>query len=244
MKNIVRNLSSFEARSQSVALAPLTFGIGHRPGRLRPFRAALAALACAAALAHAPVAQAVLTLGYHITVTTSPLIGHSAGPFSLDFQLTDGSGLGDGNNTATISNLSYSGGGATGLATLSGGASGNLASGASLTDTAFFNEVFQSFTPGNTLSFDLSLTSNADAGGTPDAFSFAILDSSLYNLQTTGVNDTLLFINLNGGAPTVQTGSTLNPAGVTITAVPEPSAMALAGLGLAALYWRGRRTLG
>jgi hypothetical protein len=91
------------------------------------------------------------------------------------------------------------------------------------------------------LSFDLSLTSNVDAGGTPDAFSFAILDNSLFNLQTTGVNDTLLFINLTGGVPAVQTGSTLNPAGVSIIAVPEPTAIALLGLGMAAMYWRSRK---
>jgi hypothetical protein len=81
---------------------------------------AVGALACAVALTHAPLAEAVLFLNYHVTVATSPLIGHPAGPFSLDFQLTDGSGLGDANNTATISNLSYGGGAATGSATLSG----------------------------------------------------------------------------------------------------------------------------
>src|SRR6267378_956093 len=104
-------------------------------------RIILSVIASAIVLGQAPGAHAVLLLNYHVSVTTSPLIGHPAGPFSLDFQLTDGTGLGDGNNTALVSNLSYGGGAATGAPTLSGGAAGDLAAGATLTDTAFFNEV-------------------------------------------------------------------------------------------------------
>src|SRR5262249_21463960 len=51
-----------------------------------------------------PTAQsAFATLDTLITINTAPLIGHAAGPFSLDFELIDGSGTSDANNTVTLS---------------------------------------------------------------------------------------------------------------------------------------------
>ena len=46
----------------------------------------------------------------NVSLGTSALIGHPAGPFSLDFQLLDGAGTNDGNNTATLSQFVFGGG--------------------------------------------------------------------------------------------------------------------------------------
>src|SRR5580700_3551787 len=67
---------------------------------------------------------------YTVSLTTNPLIGDSAGPFSVAFQLIDGSGAGDGNNTVILSGFHFGAtGDATGTPILIGGASGSLLSG-------------------------------------------------------------------------------------------------------------------
>ncbi len=198
----------------------------------------LAALACISAFLSAPASHASLVF-YHFDVNTAALIGNPAGPFSLDFQLNDGSGLGDGNNTATIGNFTFGGGGILGPAYGTGGAAGDLAAGITLTDSTFFNDLYQGFTPGSTLGFDVTLTVNGDAGPTPDAFSFAILDNNLYNLRTTGVGDTLVLVNLYAAGPAIQTGTTLSPAGVTVS-VPEPSLAGMLAVGLLLAGFRAR----
>src|SRR4051794_1059710 len=63
---------------------------------------------------------------YDISLNTASLIGHIAGPFSLDFQLIDGAGTGDANNTAQLTDFSFNTGSAAGLPVLLGGASGSL----------------------------------------------------------------------------------------------------------------------
>src|SRR3974377_1196092 len=75
------------------------------------------------------------TIQYYVDINTASLVGNPSGPFSLDFQLNDGSGLGDANNTATINNFTFGTGSATGTANLAGGAAGNLSSTVALTDT-------------------------------------------------------------------------------------------------------------
>src|SRR5579859_8130563 len=85
---------------------------------------------------------------FAVTLDTSPLIGHPAGPFSLNFQFTDGQGTGDANNTVTLSSFAFGGGSAAGGPSLTGGASGSLGSGVVLTDSAFFNAFTEGFTPG------------------------------------------------------------------------------------------------
>src|SRR5665213_962286 len=71
-----------------------------------------------------------------ITIHTSPLVSHPAGPFAIDFQFTDGNGTGDGNNTVVISNVNFGGGSSAGSAVLTGGATGDLSTSANLTDTS------------------------------------------------------------------------------------------------------------
>jgi hypothetical protein len=185
-------------------------------------------------------------LSFQVLVNTAPLVGQSDGPFSLDFQLNDGSGVSDGNNAATISNFLFNGtgAGATGSPTVSGGATGSLSSTVSLTDSSFLNEFFQGFDPGNSLTFLVTLTGNVDPGPTPDAFSFAILDRNLLNIATNGQGDSLLLVNVNSAALTltdVQAFGSTHPAGVTATAVPEPGSLLLLGTSLVGLRVRGWR---
>src|SRR5207245_11083515 len=102
---------------------------------LRP--AGLALLLLSASLCRAGIV-------YNVSLNTSPLIGHAAGPFSLGFQFNDGIGTGDANNTAVLSAFQFGvGGSAAGVPTLFGGATGSLASGVTLTDSSFFYAFIQ-----------------------------------------------------------------------------------------------------
>lgn len=183
-------------------------------------------LACACAALATPAAQA---FSFHVTVNTAPLIGSSSAPFALDFQLNGGD---PNSNTVSITNFNFGSGSATVLppATFSGLASGSLGSAVTVSDNTAnpFNEFYQGFTPGNTLNFDVSLTTNVNTTPTADTFSFAILDSNLFNIPTTGAGDALLTVNINNvltGLGNVQTFMGTGPySGVTTTATPEPSA--------------------
>jgi PEP-CTERM motif len=193
----------------------------------------------------APVCRAGIV--YNISLDTSPLIGEAAGPFSLGFQLNDGSGVGDANNTAILSNFQFGvGGSASGSPTVTGNAIGDLSSGITLTDSNFLNALAQSFNPGSLLTFQLQMSTNVDAGGTPDEFSFSILDSTGTQIPTTGFVDAFLIVDVDSSNPTPQTFSsdpTRAPAGggggITISApqttlaTPEPGTFILLGIGLA-----------
>jgi hypothetical protein len=183
---------------------------------------------------------AATSISFHVQVNTAPLIGNSSAPFSLDFALTDGSGTLAGPNTVFINDFTFGGGSPAGAPTLTGGVSGSLASSVTLSDSAsFFNELFQPFTPGSSLGFDVTMTTNADPVS-PDAFAFAILDKNLFNLPTTGLGDSLLLANITPGLTRagVQAFSTTAPAGVAVSVAavpaPEPATLLLVGTGLAA----------
>jgi hypothetical protein len=193
---------------------------------------------------------------YDVSIDTAALTSSSSGPFSLDFQFTDGSGTNDGNNTVTLSNFSFGAGSPTGSAATTGTVSGDLTGGFSLTDSDFFNEFTQTFTPGNTLSFTVDLTSNVDAGGVPDEFSFAILDSTGSEIPTLGTFDILLLADIDSSQPTlygfasdpsrgtVATGESIDLEAPVITSptsqVPEPSFLLLLASGLSILALRRR----
>lgn len=189
---------------------------------------------------------------FSVSLNTSFLIGNANGPFSLDFQFNDGSGTGDGNNTATLSNFNFGAGAATGTATTTGGASGALTSGIILKDSSFINELYQSFTPGNMLTFDVSLTGNADASQTPDEFSFAIFDGNLAEIPTTGAASAFLIADITPPRISVQTfagsGTYDAIAAPTITNaasnVPEPALLPMlcAGLISGLLQFRPRKS--
>ena len=143
-------------------------------------------------------------LNFSVSLNTASLVGNAAGPFTIDFQLTDGSGTDDANNSVTISNFAFGGGGAVGTSSLLGGAAGSLSAGVSLTDSSFLNEFDQVFTPGSLLSFDVSMTTNVDAGLTPDEFSFAILDSTGSEIPTFDtVGDAFLTVDIDSVNPPV-----------------------------------------
>jgi hypothetical protein len=99
---------------------------------------------------------------YNISLDTSPLVGHPAGPFYLYLEVVDGSGVGDGNNSASLADFNFGGGSEVGSPFSFGGATGSLGSKLTLTDTSDVNFFTQQFTPGKSLSFSISLTTNDD----------------------------------------------------------------------------------
>jgi hypothetical protein len=207
-------------------------------------------LCLAAALATTLAAPARADLSFHVDLDTSLLVGNSKAPFALFFQLDDGSGSGDANNTATLSNFSFGSGSGTGSQTLDGGASGALATGWTISDSSFFNAVTQSFAAGNSLGFDVTLSTHADAGATPDEFSFAILDGAGNEITTTGFGDPLLVVDIDSATPSVLTyagsgayGAMDAPrisSGAIVSPVPEPETATLLIAGMALLAWRRR----
>ena len=163
------------------------------------------------------------------TFDTSPLLTSPAAPFSLAFVLTDGGGSGDRNNTAMLSNFAFGGGSAGAVFLTLGGATGDLLSGVTLTDSSFFNALSSSFTPGTTLGFQLALTTKIDPGGTPDQFSVVILRSDGSPVPTTdptGANS-LLTVNIDSALPGAMR--------FDLVGVPEPSSFLLLIPGLAIL---------
>ena len=173
-----------------------------------------------------------------VTVDTSGL--PSIAGSEIFFFLTDGSGTGDANNTATLSIFGFGGGsaGTVDLSNTAGGVSGDITSTATITDNSFSNVLAQFFTAGSAISFNLDLTTNVDAGPTPDQFAFAIFDPSANPIPTsdpTG-DDNLLVININSSNPAVVSYSdivTVSPVGVVAT--PEPQTIVFLGIALLSL---------
>lgn len=196
------------------------------------------------------IALALLWLGHaaptsadtvdQVTVDTSAANAGGTGQAELIFSLIDGNGTGDGNNTVTLTDISF--GAAASLDPLPLGspsnAIGTLGSTVSMTDTTYDSTFGILFNAGGTVSFLLDLTTNPDSGGTPDAFSFVMFDSNgnlIGTADPTGA-ETLVDINLDGSS-----ASTFGFASVTSAAVgtPEPSSSLLLLLGLAMLIGLG-----
>lgn len=181
---------------------------------------------------------------FTVTVNTTALQGNASAPFQVDFLLTDGSGTNDGNNTATVTGFAFGGGAPSGTATTSGGVTGDLSSTVTLVDNNFFNNFQQSFTAGSTLSFTVDLTTFVDAGSTPDAFSFYILDKTGTNIPTSdNTAGSLLTANIDSATPTttqfVGTGAYASISAIVTpggTAVPEPSTLLLLGSAVGVLF--------
>ncbi len=168
---------------------------------------------------------------FHVNINTGALSlapASANAPFSLDFQFNDGGVL--GNNTATISNFTYGGGAATGSAFTLGGALGNIGSTVTFDNSSAFQELYQTFTVGTVIGFDVSLTQNVD-GLTPDSFVVGILDQALLNITTDGIGNSLFNADITSTSPiTITTANYSAGTGdyVGVVAVPEP---ATAGVG-------------
>jgi hypothetical protein len=221
------------------------YAVLNREGRLLAVAIAVALVSLSSRVCRADVT-------YSVSLDTSNYDG-SQGPFNIDFQLNDGS-TGDGvsNNTATITDLTFVGGGLTGSASYAGSASGDptavtAASGLVITDSGLLNDFNQTFTPGASLTFMLDLTTNTSASetaGVPDAFSFTVNGN---NFASTAA---VLQIDITGNPPTISTdsGGALGDGTVTAApvilgpqgALPEPSTFALMGFGFVGLVGGGR----
>ncbi len=191
-----------------------------------------------------------------VTLNTAPLQTSSAGPFTLDFQFLDGDGTGDGNNTVTLSNFTFGGGSVNTTPSFSTGGI-NVTTGpfgVTLTDTAFYNDVEFSLTPGSSLSFALDSTSNPDTSA-PDTFTFAIFDGSGNEISTTNPNglDSFLELDLPTGSTPITTILSGSAPGASVmlappvessggTTTPEPSAFIPLVGALTVLVARGAYT--
>jgi len=203
----------------------------------------IALLALVITAAHHPAHAGLITGS--VSLDTSAL----SGSFELAFIFTDGSGTDDANNTVTLSNFLFGVGGSAGTvdtALSTGGVSGDLTSGVSLVDSAFLNIFASSLTPGSLLSFNFGLTTNVDAGGTPDQLSLALLhsDGTVVNTEDPSGANSLLTVNIDSANPTINAfASDLTPAPVVTesAAVPEPPGPLLLAMGLGAALWSTRK---
>jgi hypothetical protein len=191
-----------------------------------------------------------------LTLNTTPLETSSAGPFTLDFQLNEGDGGSNNYNQVTLSNFGFGGGSVSTTPTSSTGGITVTPSPFEvvLAETSFFNDVQFSFTPGSSLSFTFSSTTNNDPVA-PDTFTFAIYDNSGNEIATTNPSgfDSFVEVDLpsgSSGVNTILSGSApgasvmLNPPSQGSSgapSVPEPSYFAAISLLAAALVWKTRR---
>ena len=180
-----------------------------------------------------------------VSLDTAGLAGQAGS--ELLFIMTDGSGTGDGNNTASVSGVGLGGGSLAAVDPFNtfGGFTGDLGSLLTLTDNSPASGFAEFFTPGATLTFSLNVTSNSDGNGVPDGLFLYLTDPSGNPLPTadpTG-SDSLFAIDLSGSGTSV---SNYDPQFLTISgppsgSVPEPGALALLAAGLSLLGVAGRR---
>ena len=109
-----------------------------------------------------------------------------------------------------------------------------------MTDSSFVNIFSEQFAPGLELSFTLGLTSNNDLGGTPDGFTFFLLDKFGFPIPTLApVGDYFFTAALSSSGPAFSAyGSDPNrplsvgppvsipaPTIIPVGSVPEPRSM-------------------
>jgi hypothetical protein len=190
-------------------------------------KTASAMLICAGVFFTASVSHAAT---YDVTIDTTPLIGNPNGPYYLNLAMTYG-GAGVGNN-ATISGFSSAG---VGTPTIQGLAAGNLSSSVTVADNNanFYNDFYQQFTPGTSLSFIVQLSDNL-TGQTPDLLGIGIDDNSTYQIPTTDPNGNInladftirpnaIDVSTFTGAVDPYSGFDYSGVSATVTVVPEAS---------------------
>lgn len=187
------------------------------------------------------------------TFDTSSLVGSSSGPFEIFVVLEDSSMAASMTNTATLTGFNF-GGGSAGPMIQGGGASGSLTSGINLLETQAngINYLLQAFTPGNTLSFNFSMTTNANGGLNPqsglsgDEFLFFILGnggSSFVQTTDTVTPDALLTATV---CPSCSNGLSIQQFSIPSRppSVPEPATVLLLASGVVAIGLRRRGSCG
>lgn len=176
---------------------------------------------------------------FDVTLDTIGLSGISG---FLAFDFIDGDGI--NNNTVSITSFLTDSTLAGATNTNTGGASGNLPSDLSITDSSFFNESLRELTYGTSLSFRVTV-SEAFAGGTPDQFSFFLLDalgfnSVVHTSDPTGANSVFTVDVTGNPGGSLQAFTTTTP-GVSFQIVslqssaPEPATIGFVGMTLVGL---------
>jgi hypothetical protein len=171
------------------------------------------------------------------SLDTAALIG--AGQFQIDFQLVDGSGAGDGSTLIQLLDIN---GTFIGAPLLAGGASGDVATSVTLTDTEFFNAFTAAFTAGPALTFRL-LSTATSVGPPPDLFTVSLLRYALPD--GTPTLEFYPLLDLEFADPRslwLQGVPELNLAAPEVSAAtaPEPALLALGALAGACMRLRRR----
>jgi hypothetical protein len=182
---------------------------------------------------------------YSVSVNTSSVSGTSG---SLDFNFNPGPFT---TQAASLQILNFAGNGAlAGSSTLTGDVSGMLASTLTFDNGTAFNDYFQGFTYGSTLSFNVSLYGPALSSPNGTATSGSTFALSMFSdaagtipALTTDTTDGFGFtVNVNlDGSTTVTNYSNQTSVSALTSAVPEPSCVEL--VGIAILLTSGSRRL-
>jgi hypothetical protein len=189
-----------------------------------------------------------------VSVDTSAL---TAGTYYAEYSLSDGTVGASTANTITLGSFTVPGGsfGAILPPTL-GDASGNMNTAITLADgdPGGVADLAQGFTPGSKLTWDMSVSTVVQPG-TPDEFTFRLLDSGLNYLTTNdpSSNNSYLTIDItpsfvSSDALSVYSGSNVPAPIVTVLppssgSTPEPGSLAFIAAGgvSAAVVLRRRR---
>jgi hypothetical protein len=175
---------------------------------------------------------------YIVSVNTQSLAGTMG---SLDFNFNPGPLV---SQSAMVQILDFSGGAMAGSPVLTGVASGSLPGTLALDNGTGFNDYFQEFTYGSTLTFDvylygpaLSAPDGTSSSGSTFAFSLFSDAAGTVPALTTDVTDGFAYlvdVNLDGS--TTVTNYLVNSA-----AAPEPSSEWFVGIALLTLFLRSVR---